>query len=64
MIHQTQGKVPPRNECFQFDLIMANLGDTLRQTEIEEMLRHADLNSDGQINYQQWISLMMSTSDK
>ena len=43
--------------------VMANLGDTLRQTEIEEMLRHADLNSDGQINYQEWISLMMSTSD-
>ena len=43
--------------------IMANLGDTLRETEIEEMLRHADFNSDGQINYHEWISLMMSTSD-
>ena len=42
---------------------MANLGDTLRETEIEEMLRHADFNSDGQINYHEWISLMMSTSD-
>ena len=75
MIHQTPGKVPPRNyDCFQFDNfslistrelghIMTNLGDTLRQAEIEEMLRHADLNSDGQINYQEWISLMMSTSD-
>lgn len=42
---------------------MANLGDTLRDTEIEEMLRHADLKSDGQINYNEWISLMLSTSD-
>ena len=41
---------------------MANLGDTLRETEIEEMLKHADLNCDGQINYNEWISLMMSTS--
>ena len=42
---------------------MANLGDTLRETEIEEMLRHADFYSDGQIKYNEWISLMMSTSD-
>ena len=41
---------------------MANLGDTLRETEIEEMLKHADLNSDGQINYNEWISYMMSNS--
>ena len=41
---------------------MANLGETLKESEIEEMISHADLNKDGQINYDEWVSLIMSVN--
>ena len=40
--------------------IMANLGEKLKDHEIDEMILHADTNGDGVINYNDWVSLMTS----
>ena len=38
--------------------IMANLGEKLKDHEIDEMIMHADTNGDGVINYNDWVTLM------
>ena len=39
---------------------MKTLGDKLNDTEIDEMLEHADIDGDGQINYLEWVTLLTS----
>ena len=39
---------------------MSSLGERLKEPDLEEMLTHSDLNRDGQIDYEKWISLIMS----
>ena len=41
---------------------MANLGEKLKEHEIDEMILHADTNGDGVINYNDWVSLMTFVS--
>ena len=40
--------------------IMTNLGEGLTPEEVEEMIREADLDNDGQIDYDEFVKMMMS----
>ncbi|GAA5903998.1 hypothetical protein JCM8208_001756 [Rhodotorula glutinis] len=40
--------------------VMTNLGEKLSDTEVEEMIREADTDGDGQINYDEFVRMMMS----
>jgi calmodulin len=40
--------------------VMTNLGQSLSPEEIEEMVREADIDGDGQINYDEFVKMMMS----
>ena len=40
--------------------IMTNLGEGLSPEEVEEMIREADLDNDGQIDYDEFVKMMMS----
>jgi calmodulin len=39
---------------------MTNLGEKLKDGEVDEMVREADGDGDGQINYQEFINVMMA----
>ena len=36
------------------------LGENLTDEEINEMIREADIDGDGQINYEEFVKMMMS----
>ena len=38
--------------------IMANLGEKLTQEEVEDMVKEADIDGDGQINYEEFVRMM------
>lgn len=40
--------------------VMTNLGQSLSPEEIEEMVREADIDGDGQINYDEFVKMMMT----
>ena len=40
--------------------IMTNLGEKLTDEEVDEMIREADIDGDGQINYEEFVKMMMS----
>merc|ERR1711898_75185 len=40
--------------------IMTNLGEKLTDEEVDEMIREADIDGDGQINYDEFVKIMMS----
>eukprot|EP00949_MAST-11_sp_MAST-11-sp1_P004691 g4691.t1 len=42
--------------------IMTNLGEKLTDEEVDEMIREADIDGDGQINYEEFVKMMMSKS--
>merc|ERR1712217_957537 len=39
---------------------MTNLGEKLADIEVDEMIREADLDNDGQINYDEFVKMMMA----
>ena len=39
---------------------MANLGEKLTAEEVNEMIREADIDSDGQVNYEEFVRLMLA----
>ena len=39
-------------------LVMNNLGEKLTDAEIEEMIREADLDGDGQVSYDDFANMM------
>jgi len=39
---------------------MTNLGEKLSDVEVDEMIREADLDGDGQINYDEFVKMMMA----
>jgi Ca2+-binding EF-hand superfamily protein len=38
--------------------IMANLGEKLTDEEVEDMVKEADIDGDGQINYEEFVRMM------
>ncbi|CAE8709385.1 unnamed protein product [Polarella glacialis] len=39
--------------------VMTNLGEKLTDEEVDEMIREADVDGDGQINYEEFVKMMM-----
>ncbi|KAL0414461.1 UNVERIFIED_CONTAM: Calmodulin [Sesamum radiatum] len=40
--------------------VMINLGEKLTDEEVEQMIREADLDGDGQVNYDEFVKMMMA----
>ena len=40
--------------------IMSNLGEKMKDHEIDEMILHADIDGDGKVNYNEWVTMMTS----
>merc|ERR1712046_542752 len=40
--------------------VLTNLGDKLTDEEVDDMIREADVDGDGQINYDEFVKIMMS----
>ena len=43
-------------------LVMANLGEKLTDDEVEEMILEADIDGDGQVNYEEFVAIMVQKS--
>ncbi|CDJ36704.1 calmodulin, putative [Eimeria mitis] len=41
---------------------MTNLGEKLTDEEVDEMIREADIDGDGQINYEEFVGMMLANS--
>ncbi|KAH7672093.1 calmodulin protein [Dioscorea alata] len=44
--------------------VMTNLGEKLTDEEVDEMIREADVDGDGQINYDEFVKVMMAKREK
>ncbi|XP_058105407.1 calmodulin-1-like [Magnolia sinica] len=40
--------------------VMINLGEKLTDEEVEQMIREADMDGDGQVNYEEFVRMMMA----
>merc|ERR1711869_189451 len=40
--------------------VMTNLGEKLTDEEVDEMIREADIDGDGQVNYQEFVKMLMA----
>eukprot|EP00210_Caulerpa_lentillifera_P002209 g2123.t1 len=40
--------------------VMTNLGEKLTDEEVDEMIREADVDGDGQVNYEEFAKMMMA----
>ena len=40
--------------------VMTNLGEKLSDEEVDEMIREADVDGDGQVNYDEFVKMMLS----
>eukprot|EP01084_Bolivina_argentea_P124141 219985_1 len=40
--------------------VMTNSGETLTDEEVDEIIRQADIDGDGQINYEEFVKMMMA----
>ena len=40
--------------------VMTNLGEKLTDEEVDEMIREADVDGDGHINYEEFVRMMMA----
>ncbi|KAK8478159.1 hypothetical protein V6N11_069334 [Hibiscus sabdariffa] len=43
-------------------LVMNNIGEKVTDEELEQMIREADLDGDGQVNYDEFFRMMMATA--
>ena len=40
--------------------VMTNLGEKLTDEEVDEMIREADVDGDGEVNYEEFVKMMMA----
>lgn len=40
--------------------VMTNLGEKLTDEEVDEMIREADIDGDGQVNYEEFVRMMLA----
>lgn len=40
--------------------VMTSLGEKLTDEEVDEMIREADIDGDGQVNYQEFVQMMLA----
>lgn len=40
--------------------VMTNLGEKLTDEEVEEMIKEADVDGDGQVNYEEFVRMMLA----
>lgn len=46
----------------QLRLVMMNIGEKLTDDELEQMIREADLDGDGQVNYEEFVRMMLAAA--
>lgn len=46
--------------CMQLRHVMLNLGERLTEEEVEEMIREADVDGDGSVNYEEFVKMMLA----
>ncbi|RZC70228.1 hypothetical protein C5167_033360 [Papaver somniferum] len=44
--------------------VMTNLGEKLTDDEVDEMIREADVDGDGQVNYEEFVRMMLAKQGK
>lgn len=44
----------------ELKFVMANLGEKLTDDEVDEMIKEADLDGDGQVNFEEFVYMMQS----
>lgn len=47
-------------DLLQLRHVMINLGEKLTDDEVEQMIREADLDGDGQVNYDEFVKMMLT----
>ncbi len=45
--------------ALQLRHVMTNLGERLTDEEVDEMIREADVDGDGQVNYEEFVNMMV-----
>lgn len=43
--------------------VMTNLGEKLTDQDIDAMIKEADLNGDGRVNYEEFVQMWMQQKD-
>ena len=46
--------------ALELSSVMNSLGEKLTEEEVEEMIREADIDGDGQIDYDEFVRMMMA----
>ena len=41
--------------------VMTNLGEKLTDEEVDDMIREVDVDGDGQVNYEEFVRMMMES---
>lgn len=47
-------------KILQLRHVMTNLGEKLTDEEVDEMIREADVDGDGQVNYEEFVRMMLA----
>jgi Ca2+-binding EF-hand superfamily protein len=48
----------------QLMTVMINLGEKMTEEEVEQMIREADTDGDGQVNYDEFVLMMKNAEHK
>ena len=50
--------------CVKLRTVMTNLGEKMTDEEVEQMIREADTDGDGQVNYDEFVLMMKNAERK